>query len=221
MATRETRLASGRRRGRALKSRLLRELRDARLIAGISQRTLARELQITQGQVWRIEADAIDDFGVVRLFEIAAILGMEPSVVLHPMGDPIRDSGQQPLGRRFDAMLSSAWHTTNEALLPRPGDRRAWDKLLNLTTYPRRYLVGVDLESRVRDIQDLTRRTRLRERDGGVDALLVVLSDSATNRRLRQPLIDSLGEAYRTSVAGIRVALRDGVPLPGSGVVLV
>ena len=187
---------------------------------GISQRTMARELGISQPRLWRIEQDDGDEVSITRLCEMASLLGLEPSLTLHPIGDPIRDKGQQAVGKRFDALLSPAWSMTTEALLPLPGDLRSWDRLLRLRGVPDRHLVGVDLESRIRDIQDLVRRTRLRERDGGVDEILIVLSDSATNRRLAAQLREALGPRYATSNRALRTALRLGQPLPGSGVVL-
>ncbi|MEO6349328.1 MAG: hypothetical protein ABIP53_01630 [Candidatus Limnocylindrales bacterium] len=158
---------------------------------------------------------------VVRLSEMASVLGLELSLGLHPIGDPVRDKGQLALGRRFDGLLAPVWRVTDETLLPNPGDRRAWDKLLRLTTSPARHLVGVDLETRIRDVQALVRRTRERERDGRVDVILIVLSDSATNRRLVAQLRNSLGEGYGASGRTLLRALRDGLPLLGSGVVLI
>lgn len=109
---------------------------------------------------------------------------------------------------------------TDETLLPLPGDRRSWDKLLGRSTATPRHLVGVDLETRIRDIQALVRRTRERERDGGVDQILLVLSDSATNRRLVGQLREALGPDYATSPRALLRALRDGSALPGAGIVL-
>ena len=163
----------------------------------------------------------MSDLDVIRLSEVASVLGFEISLGLHPIGDPIRDKGQLAVARRFEALLSEAWQQTDEMLLPGAGEQRAWDKLLELVGCDPPYRVGVDIETRVRDIQALTRRTRGRERDGEVDAILIVLSDSATNRRLVDELRASLGPAYATSPRAIFSALRSGQRLVGSGVVLV
>ncbi len=180
---------------------------------------MARELGCSQSQVWRIEAEQ-GEITLVRLSEMASVLGLELSVGLHELGDPIRDRGQQALAKRFEVGLSPKWSVTSETLLPLPGDLRAWDKLLRLGGAPR-HLVGVDLETRIRDIQALVRRTRLRERDGGVDAILIVLSDSAINRRLVGQLREALGTDYATAPRAILRALREGSALPGSGVILI
>jgi hypothetical protein len=171
--------------------------------------------------VTRLEAGAIDDLGLVRLSEIASVLGYEVSVGLHPVGDPVRDKGQLACGRRFNALLSDQWRVTDETLLPGAGEQRAWDKLLRLIDATPRCLVGVDIESRVWDVQAIVRRTRLRERDGQVDHILIVLADTAHNRRIADELRSSLGAVYATSPRLILAALRQGRPLTGSGVVLV
>lgn len=200
---------------------MLAELRDMRITLGISQPKMANELGCSQASLWRLEANQVAEVTVGRLAEMASILGLELAMTLYPIGDPIRDKGQQAVGDRFDRLLAFVWRVTSETLLPMPGDQRAWDRLLRLTGMPVRHLVGVDLETRIRDVQYLVRRTRLRERDGGVDAILIVLSDSATNRRLVGQLREALGPAYATPPRLILHALRHGTPLPGSGVILV
>ncbi|HYI21874.1 MAG TPA: transcriptional regulator [Candidatus Limnocylindrales bacterium] len=219
MPTRETRLLRGRRRGRELVRRRIAELRQLRLSLGVGQTQMAGALSCSVSQLWRLEAGDVGAVTVTRLAEMASVLGHEISLGLHPIGDPIRDKGQQALAHRFDALLSEAWQSTSEVLLPLTGDRRAWDKLLRLVGND--YRVGVDLETRIRDIQELTRRTRLRERDGGVDAILIVLSDSSTNRRLVDELRVTLGRDYTTSPRSILAVLRGGRRLAGSGVVVI
>lgn len=104
---------------------------------------------------------------------------------------------------------------TREALLPSDG-QRSWGVLLRLATL----LVGVELVTRVRDVQALVRLIRLRERDGGVDHVLLVLSDSAHNRAILGQLTDALGPRFLTPPREILDALRAGRPVPGSGVLL-
>jgi transcriptional regulator with XRE-family HTH domain len=193
----------------------------ARTVARISQSEIALALGIDRSNFTRLEAGDLDDVGIVRLSEIASLLGFEISVGLHPIGDPTRDKGQQACGQRFDGRLSERWRMTNETLLPGASEKRAWDKLLRLIDETPRYLVGVDIESRVWDVQAIVRRTRERERDGQVDHLLIVLADTAHNRRVIDTLRETIGAAYGTPPRAIFAALRKGEPLPGSGVILV
>ncbi len=179
---------------------------------------MARELGISQAHLWRIESQQVD-ISAVRLAEIASVLGMELSVGLHDIGDPIRDKGHQALGKRFDAIPGPLWRNRAEVLLPNLGDRRSWDRVLRLISEPGQ-VVGAELETRIRDVQALVRRTRERERDGGVDEILIVLSNSATNRRLVRDLRMALGDGYASEPRAILRALRVGRRIPGSGVVL-
>lgn len=204
-----------------LMARSVSELRNARMAAGLSLDQLAREVGWSATAVGRLDSGQRRDVGVVELSEIASVLGYEVSVGLHPIGDPVRDKGQLACGRRFDALLSDRWRGTDETLLPGAGEQRAWDKLLRLVGVTPRYLVGVDIESRVWDVQAIVRRTRARERDGQVDHILIALADTAHNRRVIEELRSGLGPAYGTSTRVILRALRQGRPLPGSGVLLV
>ena len=104
-----------------------------------------------------------------------------------------------------------------EVPLPVPGDRRSWDLLLRLDDQ----LIGVEAETRIRDIQANVRRIRGRERDGGVDEIVIVLSDTRRNGDLVAELRLALGSRFNTSPRTLLSALRSGRRLPGSGLVLV
>jgi hypothetical protein len=83
------------------------------------------------------------------------------------------------------------------------------------------YLVGVEAETRIRDVQELVRRLRQRERDGGADEILLVLANSAHNRALVEELRAALGDRYATAPKVLLHCLRAGRRLPGSGVILI
>ncbi len=100
--------------------------------------------------------------------------------------------------------------------MPTPGDRRSWDLLLRLPAQ----LIGVEAETRIRDMQQLVRHVHQRERDGGVDAIVLLLAATRTNRELIDELRLALGPSYATSPRQILRALRGGQPVPGSGVVM-
>ena len=221
MATKETRRQRAQRKGRELVRRLLHEIRDARLTARLSQADVASAMSWSQAGYARFEGAQLKDLGVIDLSMAAGVLGYEVSVGLHPIGDSLRDKGQLAVGKRFASLLSDAWRVTDETLLPGAGEQRAWDKLMRLIGASPRYLVGVDIETKVWDVQALVRRTRGRERDGHADHILVVLADTAHNRRVVDELRGALGGAYMTPARTIMRALRLGQLLVGSGVVLV
>jgi transcriptional regulator with XRE-family HTH domain len=218
MATRETRHHRGRQAAEGLVRTLLRELIDRRKQAGVSQRALAAELGCSQSELWRLEhLVAIGRVSFVEVGELAAVLGLELGAGLHPDGDPIRDKGHQAVIGRFRKVLSPAFRVAAEVPLPNPGDQRSWDLLLRIDGQ----LAGVEAETRIRDIQALVRRIRQRERDGGTDILLLVLSNSAVNRRLVAELRTALGPSFATSPRLTLAALRSGKALAGSGVILI
>ena len=184
-------------------------------MSNLSARAVGEQIGWSHSRFLRFESGraraSIEDFAAV-----GAVLGLQLSVSLHPNGDGIRDSGQQALASRFRAVLSPLWRVTAEVLLPNPGDRRSWDLLLRLAAQ----LVGVELETRIRDVQWLTRRMRDRERDGGTDHVLLVLSASAHNRRVLPELLEALGPEFETSARAVLKSLREGRPIPGSAVIL-
>ena len=186
-----------------------------RQTANISQRAVAHELGWQQSELNRLERFDFPNVPLLRLVEMASVLGLEVSVRLHRVGDPIRDKASQALIGRFLALVGSGYRVTREALLP-SGGQRSWDILLRTGAT----LVGVEVITRVRDVQALVRLIRLRERDGGVDHVLLVLSDSGHNRAMLRQLLEALGPAFTTSRREIIDALRSSLPVPGSGVLL-
>lgn len=218
MATYDTRLNRARRRGRETVRRLITELAQTRRTVGISQTEVATKLGRTQADISRLERLVdIDRVPFVLVAELASLLGLELGAGLHRLGDAINDRGQQELIRRFRAVLSAAWRVVAEVPLPNPGDPRAWDLVLRIPAQ----VVGVEAETRIRDIQRLVRHLHQRAADGGADVVLLVLADTRANRALLTELLDALGPDYATPPRQLLRALRAGQPLPGSGVVLV
>ena len=217
MATRQTRLDLGRQRGVKLTTMALTELRAARITAGVSQRALAGQLGWLQSRYSEFERGTrpttLHDVCLV-----AALLGLQPSLQLHAQDEPIRDRGHSRLIERFRSRLSPGWQVLVEAPFPNLGDLRSWDLLLILGGEHR---IGVEAETRVRDQQDLVRRIRQRELHGGADQILIVLSDSAHNRRQAPGLRQALGERYATQQASVLDALASGRPINGSGLLLI
>lgn len=178
---------------------------------------MASLLGWSQTEYWRLEANRTSNVSISDLAAAFSILGHEMSADVHPMGDPIIDRGHQALIMRFRELLSAHFRVVAEAPLPYAGDRRSWDILLRLAGQ----LTGVEAETRIRDVQALVRRIRARERDGGVDHILVVLADTRINRRLVAELRVALGTRFAASPRAILGALRSGQPLPGSAVILI
>ena len=148
---------------------------------------------------------------------MASILGLKLTFDLYRVDEGVRDAGSQRLIERFLALLASGWRATREAPFPCLRDLRSWDVLIRLNMD---YRVGVEAETRLRDIQELVRRIRQRELHGGADHIVVILSDSQHNRRYADEFRTALGPNYLTAPRDLLAALRTGRPLPASGVIL-
>ena len=173
-------------------ARAVSELVDARREAGVSQDALAALVGWSQSAVSRFERLLrIESLTVVELCRVAAVLGREAAIRLYPVGGPLRDKGHQGLIARLSAILNVAWRVAREVPLPNLGDPRAWDLVLRLAGC----IVGVEAETRLRDLQAFVRRIHERERDGGVGPILIVLAESAVNRRVLPELLERWGRS--------------------------
>jgi transcriptional regulator with XRE-family HTH domain len=218
MGTRETRLQRGRRKGDELSRVLIGQLRTARQLAGVSQRTLAQEVGWSQSELSRLEHFEFQSVPLLRLCEIGSVLGLDLAGGFSPAGDSVRDRGHQKVRGRFGSLVASPpYGMIHEAPFPGLEDLRSWDILLKLDDF----LVGVEIETRVRDVQACVRRIRGRERSGGVDEIVIVLADTAHNRRIAGELREALGARFATDPIEIVAALRSGLRIPGSGVILI
>jgi transcriptional regulator with XRE-family HTH domain len=216
MGTKETRKQRGQRRGAEIATAAVRTLREARVSAGVSQAELAREAGWSQSFTSLLERSRVPEASFLDLCIAASVLGLEPSLTFHRVGPAIRDKGHEALIGRLMHLLSPAWHVAREVPFPNTGDPRWWDLLLRLPDYR----LGVEAETRIRDMQAMVRRMKERAREGRADALLLILSDSAHNRELVDELRGALGDDFRSHPRDVLAALRSGSPLVGPGVVL-
>jgi transcriptional regulator with XRE-family HTH domain len=183
---------AGAARARDVLTRLTAELRAARLGSGLSQRDVAAAAELSRSQLSRIERGRSPDLTVDTAVRLFAVLGMDLAVRAHPAGDPIRDAAQRALLERLHGRLHRSFHWTTEVPLPIPGDRRAWDA----TAVGPPCRIGVEAETRLRDLQAVDRRVALKERDGGLDRVVLLVLDSRWNRRVLREAGDSLRSRY-------------------------
>lgn len=159
-------------------ARVRADLARARRGAGLSREAVGRAAGLSRSALERLETGA-RRLTVQELAAVGAALGLDVRLRAYPAGDPIRDAGQQRLLERLRTRLDPglAWRT--EVALPIDGDRRAWDAVIRGVDW----LTGVEAETVVDDIQALERRVSLKERDGGVDHVILLVADTRRNRR--------------------------------------
>jgi transcriptional regulator with XRE-family HTH domain len=198
MASRERAIDIGAARAREILARLPAEARTARLNTGLGQDAVASALGISGSQYSRIERGLSPDLSISLAVRLFAVLGLDLAIRAYPSGDPIRDAAHTALLERLHERChrSIVWRT--EVPFPIPGDLRAWDA----TAVCRAFRAGVEAETRLRDLQALDRRLALKERDGGMDRLILLVLDSRANRDVIRAHRDQL--ALRFPVAGAR-----------------
>jgi transcriptional regulator with XRE-family HTH domain len=165
-----------------------REIRLARLSHDLSQATAARAAGLARASWGRIERGEADSLGVVDLARALAVVGLDLHVRAYPAGAVLRDEAHVRLLERLRRRLGdgAAWAT--EVPLPHPGDQRAWDAVIRVATIR----IGVEAETRARDAQELQRRLGAKQRDGGVDHVILLLADTRHNRTF----LRSVGEGF-------------------------
>jgi transcriptional regulator with XRE-family HTH domain len=207
----------GRRTATLLRRRLGAELRQARVARGISQRTCALEAGMSKSQLGRIERAEIASRSIEQACRAAAALGLALSLSAYPDGSPVRDAGQLRLEARYRVVVHGDLGWQTEVPMPIPGDRRAWDVVLTEGT--RR--AGCECEQRLGDIQALERRLALKLRDGAVDVLILVVADTAWNRRVVREHREALRELLPLDSREVLLALRAGRLPAANGLVFI
>jgi hypothetical protein len=178
MATKQRAADLGLARGRAIMAELAREVRVARRDRGLSLADVGRAVGSSQPAMTRFEQAVMQDVGIVRASRVLSVVGLELSARAYPGGQPLRDAGHARLLRQLRSAISPTLGWGTEVPLPGHGDRRAWDALIRGPGW--RY--GVEAETHPTDAQALIRRLELKQRDGDVTGVLLVLPASRQAR---------------------------------------
>jgi transcriptional regulator with XRE-family HTH domain len=214
MATRERRLDRGREQAARIIRATAGEIRQTRRGSGLSIRTVASSVGMSESTFGQIERSELPEVTVAQLATACAAVGLRFSARSYPDGDPIRDAGQIQLLERFRRELpnSVAWRT--EVPVPVPGDLRAWDGHCRFGAV----VVGVEAETRVIDVQALDRRIGLKARDADVAIVILVVADTVTNRRRLRDHREALRASFPLDTRAVLAAVRDGRSPAASGI---
>lgn len=194
---------------------LAEEWRHLRQSAGISQATVARAAGVSRSTYARIERGRLAEIGLRRASAITAILGGDLSVRIYPGGPPLRDAGHVALLARFESRLAATWRIRHEAPMPQAADPRAWDLRLDGPTS-----IGVEAETRPRDLQKLERSMNLKQRDSGVLRMVLLVSGTRHNRELLRATLPVLRPTFPLSTSEVLRALAEGRDPGANGLVV-
>lgn len=210
------RLARGLETARVARAEIGREVREARLNAGLSQLIAARAVRMSHAQLGRIERGEIRGLTVDQAARACAAVGLKLVVRAYPDAEPIRDAAHVALLGRFRSLLPAGVGWQTEVPLPNPRDLRAWDAQVAFSNG----LAAVEAETRLRDVQALERRMGLKQRDGDVDLVILLVNDTAPNRRALRSARASLRTSFPLDGRAILEAIRAGHAPPGSGILV-
>lgn len=216
VATRERRKDRGLEQAARIVGLTAKEIRQARRGSGLSIRSVAKSVGMSESTFGRIERSELPGVTVAQLATACAAVGLRFGARAYPDGDPIRDAGQARLLERFRAHLPDVVGWRTEVPLPISGDLRAWDGQCRFGPV----VVGVEAETRIEDLQALDRRIGLKVRDSGVSLVILVVADTATNRRRLGAHRDALRASFPLETRAVLAALRAGRPPVASGIVV-
>jgi hypothetical protein len=149
------------------------------------------------------------------MYLIYAALGQRLSTKAFPVSEPLRDSGQVRLLERFNARLSPAWRRTFESVMPERGDLRAWDEVLIGPVS-----IGVDAETKPRDLQAVQRSMSAKLRDSGVRRMILMVARTDANREVLRRHVDSIRQTFPLTTREVLSALAAGRDPGGNGLVV-
>jgi transcriptional regulator with XRE-family HTH domain len=213
---------SRRRRGLALEraweviSRAGREIHIARLGSGTSLRDAAASVGIDYRTFARIERGDVAGVSVERLCLASAAVGLEFNGRPYLAGDAVRDAASLRLLSRLRACLPDDAPWQQEVPLPIPGDLRAIDAETRLVGTS----IGYEAETRLTDIQAVARRALLKQRDAGLDVMVLVLNDTRGNRAVLAAHRDALRGHFPLDTRAVLRELRAGRPPGANGIVV-
>lgn len=204
-------------RARHQQTELVRDLRSARLVSGLSQRRVAAAIGVSHELVSQWEQGA----GTPTLMRAAAwgaVVGLDVSLRAFPGGRALRDAGQLRALARARERIGElwAWHT-EVPVTADPRDRRAIDAVLRRDGVR----IGLEVITRLVDAQAQVRAAALKQQAAGIDRMLLVLANTRHNRAAVASAAASLAPAFPISTRGALAALRAGVAPDQNAVLLV
>lgn len=199
-----------------------RELRLARLSAGMTQARVAALAGGSQSAVSRLELGVLPmDFELAC--RVAAVVGHEIGLGLHPAhGSTLRDRKQLTIAQRVAGLLHGSWQSALEVAVGVGRDRRAIDLVL---TRPEE-IVACEIERWLIDLGGQLRAHQLKREAlaATVDRpvrLLLVVRDTDHNRAAVRGHRDLLRRAGFADGRHVWRALREGRPIGRDGLVFI
>lgn len=193
-----------------------RELRVARIAAGLRQLDVARRLGTSTASICRVEKGSIRALTLGRLQRHAAVVGLKPFLKLYPSARRVLDQPQLDLLADFRARLHTAWSFATEVGVPIPGDLRAADCRFATAGC---VCIG-EAYTRISDYQAQSRAALLKKRDLGAERLYLIVRGTTTNRHALRAAGALVRASFPLETRAVMQALGEGRDPGGDGIVL-
>lgn len=216
MVAKQRAVDRGTERGRELVQAIGREIRLARTGLGLSIEMVAREVGISSSELSRIERHRAEWVSVITLARLCSVVGLALSARAYPGGLPLRDARHARLLEKLHSRLQPTLRWSIEVPLPNPNDQRAWDAMIKGAGW--RY--GIEAELNPIDGQALTRRLKIKQRDGGVDGVVLLLPDTRQVRRFRREFATLLTTDFPITSGVVLRRLATGEDPGGNAIVV-
>jgi len=195
---------------------VVREFHEARIGSGLSQEAVGHAIDRSDAWISWTESGRNGSLSIVDATRMLACVGLDLSVRAYPAGRGIRDQAQLALIARFKGLVAQRWQWRTEVPIPLPGDQRAWDVVLHAPNLS----IGLEVETRLRDIQAIDRRVMLKLRDSHVDRAIILVASTRGNRTTLRELDGSMLANYPISSRRALDALVRGRDPGGNAVVV-
>jgi transcriptional regulator with XRE-family HTH domain len=192
------------------------EIRLSRRGAGVSIRTAAASVGMSETMLGRIERGRLPNVTVRQLAIACAAVGLKFAARPYLDADPIRDAGHARLLERLHRELPAGTDWRTEVPLAGRGDPRAWDAQCR----PGSVTIAIEAEMRLSDLQALDRRIALKRRDGNLALVVLLVADTVGNRRALAAHRESLRSSFPLDTRAVLAALRVGRAPTSSGIVV-
>jgi transcriptional regulator with XRE-family HTH domain len=211
----------GRARAVYLATAFGRELRIARVAAGLTQAQLAQLAHVSQPEASGAERGAVG-ISLSARCRLAAACGHELGWRLYPTSTVrLRDSGQLGIAQAIATAADSSWAIRLEAPIG-PGDLRAADMLLSGSGE----ILHVEIERAIVDLQAQLRSAQLKRQelartDDRPVRLVIAVPDTRASRRRLAPFHELIERTLPIPSRLIWRAIQQGDAVGGDGILFV
>lgn len=192
-------------------------MRAARRAAGLTLRVVGERVGVAASTILEIELARGRGPSPDLLGRYAAAVGMRARIKVYPEGAPIRDAAQIALIRAFRERLGPAAKFLVEQPVTRnEGDIRAFDATFELLGG-----CGLEFVTRFYDCQAQLRAALIKQRDSGLDRLILIVKATHSNRRAVEAAADVIATTFPLGTRTVLAALASARDPGANGLVFV